>query len=313
MSYGLLGSGAILVLAHVLAGLAGLIAPYGPEQQLREYPWHPPTPLRLDHAGIYVDGPQPAGRTSIRWLSNGANGWKLFRAEEPGFIFLLGTDGLGRDQFSRLLHGARVSLYSGLGAAAVSAFLGFWLGGIAGFCGGWIDRLTMGVAEVFLVLPWMYLLLAARAFFPLDSDPALVFTALLLLLGAVGWARPARMIRGIALSTRERDYVLAAKGFGASPAYLLARHVLPPALPTISTYLSTAIPQYIAAEATLSFLGLGFSGSIPSWGTLVSSLANLEVLGAYWWMWIPAAALAGVLACYSIVSYNLGPAGGAGN
>jgi peptide/nickel transport system permease protein len=312
MKFGLVCSLLILCMTHVLAAMAGVLAPYGPEQQHRDYPWHPPTPLHWGPTGVFVQQAQSGSRVPVRWIVNGSSGWKLFAIEEPGNIFLLGTDGLGRDQFSRLLHGARVSLYSGLSAAAVSAFLGFWLGGIAGFFGGWVDRLTMGLADLFLVLPWMYLLLAARAFFPLNSDPALVFVALLLLLGAIGWARPARIVRGIAMSTKEREFVLAAKGFGAGPAYLLAWHVLPPALPAILTYLSVAIPQYIAAEATLSFLGLGFSGSVPSWGALIASLANLEVLAAYWWMWIPAMALVLILACYSIVSNSLAATGGYG-
>lgn len=305
MKYRLACSLLILLTAHLLAGLAGFIAPYAPHQQHREYPWQAPSPIHWDRTGVYFDHHEDGRRIPIRWFARGPQGWQLFAADEPGRLFLLGTDGLGRDQFSRLLYGARVSLFSGLAAAAVSAFLGLWLGGIAGFLGGTTDRLLMGLAELFLVLPWMYLLLAARAFFPLNADPRLIFTALLILLGAIGWARPARIVRGIVLSSRERDYVLAAKGFGAGPLYLLAHHVLPPALPAVLTYLSVAIPQYIAAEATLSFLGLGFSGSIPSWGALIASLASFEVLGSYWWMWIPALALALILACYSIVSNGL--------
>jgi peptide/nickel transport system permease protein len=222
----------------------------------------------------------------------------LFTVDEPGRIFLLGTDGLGRDQFSRLVYGARISLFSGVGAASVSALLGFCLGALAGFHGGWTDRILMRLAELFLALPWMYLLLAARAFFPLNADPRLVFAVLLAMLGVVGWARPARLVRGIVWSVKEREYVLAARGFGASPLYLIRRHIAPEAMPALLTYLGLAIPQYVLAETTLSFLGLGFSGSIPSWGSLIAALASLEVLQNYWWMALPAAALALVFACY---------------
>ncbi|MBL8222560.1 MAG: ABC transporter permease [Bryobacterales bacterium] len=301
----------LLLAIHVLAGLAGYLAPYEPEEQHRQYPWHPPLALRWDR-GIAVEDPQSGRRVAVRWFTGGTRGWKLFQAEAPGQVFLFGTDGLGRDQFSRLLHGARVSLFSGLAAAGLAAILGLWLGGMAGFYGGLPDRVVMNASELFLVLPWMYLLLAARAFFPLNSDPRLIFTVLLLVLGVIGWARPARVVRGIVMSAKERDYVLAARGFRAGSAYLLARHVLPPALPAVLTSFCVAIPQYVAAEATLSFLGLGFSGSAPSWGVLIASLASLEVIHNYWWMWIPALALALVMACYSVVAHGLTAAGGYG-
>lgn len=225
--------------------------------------------------------------------------------DAPSERFPLGTDGLGRDQWSRLVHGARISLFSGLAAGVLSAGLGLLLGGWAGLSGGRVDRLLTRLMELFLALPWMYLLLAARAFFPLETNARVVFVSLLLLLGAIGWARPARLVRGIVLSAKERESVLAARGFGARKGYLLRRHILPEVLPVLATYLSLAIPQYIAAEATLSFLGLGFSGSTPSWGSLVGAMGSLEVLSEAWWMVAPAVALALVLGCYSIVSSAL--------
>lgn len=312
MNIGMGCSLAFLLSIHVLAGLAGYLAPYAPEEQHRAFAWQPPAEWGWGQGGIEVNDPVTGRGVAVRWLQGGARGWKLFQAEGEGHLFLLGTDGLGRDQFSRLLHGARVSLYSGLGAAGVASLLGFWLGGLAGYYGGLADRLLMGAAELFLVLPWMYFLLAARAFFPLQSDPSAMFTVLLLMLGAIGWARPARVVRGIVMSAKERDYVLAARGFGAGTGYLLARHVLPPAMPAVMTSFCVAIPQYVAAEATLSFLGLGFSGSAPSWGMLIASLASLEVIHNYWWMWIPALALAVVMACYSVVSRGVAETRGSG-
>ncbi len=253
-----------LIVAHLLAAMAGWVSSYDPAEQHREHAW-----------------------------------------EAPGERFPLGTDGLGRDQWSRLVHGARISLYSGLAAGVLSAALGLLLGGWAGLSGGWTDRLITRLMELFLALPWMYLLLAVRAFFPLETDARLVFLALLLLLGAIGWARPARLVRGIVMSVKERESLLAARGFGAGRWYLLRRHILPEVLPVLGTYLSLAIPQYVAAEATLSFLGLGFSGSTPSWGSLVGAMGSLEVLSEAWWMGLPAVALALVLGCYSIVSSAL--------
>ncbi len=270
----------ILVAVHLLAVFADWVAPYGPGEQHREHAWAAPA----------------------LFFHRGAEAGHLDLVKEPGKIFLLGTDGLGRDQFSRLVHGARVSLLFGLGAAGVAALLGLLVGGAAGYFGGWVDRVAMRGAELFLALPWMYLLLAARAFFPLETDDRVVAGAMMLLLGAVGWARPGRLVRGIVMTAREREYVLAAKGFGAGPWYVLRRHVLPEAYPAVVTYAGLAIPQYILAEATLQFLGLGVSGSAPSWGTLIAGLAQLEVVGGYWWMWIPAVVLAVVCGCYNWLS-----------
>jgi peptide/nickel transport system permease protein len=270
----------VLAAVHLLALFAEWVAPYGPGEQHREHAWAAPA----------------------LFFHRGEAGAHLERVKEPGKIFLLGTDGLGRDQFSRLVYGARVSLLFGLGAAGVAALLGLLVGGAAGYFGGWVDRVAMRVAELFLALPWMYLLLAARAFFPLETDDRLVAGAMMLLLGAVGWARPGRLVRGIVMTAKEREYVLAAKGFGAGPWYLLRRHVLPEAYPAVVTYAGLAIPQYILAEATLQFLGLGVSGSAPSWGTLIAGLAQLEVVGGYWWMWIPAGVLVVVCGCYNWLS-----------
>ena len=150
---------------------------------------------------------------------------------QRGAPFLLGTDGYGRDVFSRLLYGGQVSLATGLGAAFVSLFIGLGIGTVAGFYGGWADRILMRGGELFMALPWLYLLLAARAFLPLHIGAVEAFALLVLIIGGVGWVRPARLIRGVVLSARERGYVLAARGFGASDWYLVRRHILPDDLP----------------------------------------------------------------------------------
>lgn len=133
----------------------------------------------------------------------------------------------------------------------------------------------------------------------------MLFLTLLVLLGLIGWARPARLVRGIVLTVREREFVLAARGFGASDLYLIWHHVLPETIPALATYLSLAIPQYVLAEATLSFLGVGFSGAVPSWGSLLAALTHIHVLENYWWMTVPAVAFAAVFACYNVLVSGL--------
>ena len=143
-----------------------------------------------------------------------ANG-HLFGVDAPARVSLFGTDGFGRDVFSRVLHGGRISVAAGLLATMCALLVGLTLGTLAGFFGGVVDRVLMRTADVFMALPWIYLLFAVRAALPLRIDTRATFLMLVAVLGIVGWARPARMIRGIVLSARERTYVRAAEGFGA--------------------------------------------------------------------------------------------------
>ena len=146
----------------------------------------------------------------------------------------------------------------------------------------------MGTAELFLCIPWLYLLFGVRAALPLRLEYHQVVLALLLLLALTGWARPARLVRGIVLGARERDHVRSARGFGASEWYLLSRHVLPETLQVLVIQATLLIPGYILAEATLSFLGLGINEPNVSWGSLMIPLGRYDVMVSYWWMWLPA-------------------------
>jgi peptide/nickel transport system permease protein len=149
----------------------------------------------------------------------------------------------------------------------------------------------MGLAELFLSLPWLYFLIAVRAFLPLHLSPAGTFLLLICVIGLIGWARPARLVRGVVLSARARNYVSAARGFGASDFHLLRRHVFPETFGVLLTQAALLVPQYAAAEATLSFFGLGVSEPVPSWGNMLSTLQQYNVLVSYGWLLAPAGAL----------------------
>jgi peptide/nickel transport system permease protein len=218
--------------------------------------------------------------------------------DEPARLFLLGSDGFGRDQFSRLLQGGRVSLLAAMLAAALALGLGLMLGAVAGFYGSWVDSLLMRAAELFLALPWLYLLFAVRAFLPLRLTAVQSVFLLVMVIGLVGWARPARVVRGVVLSARERNYVAAARGFGASDVYLLRRHVLPQAFGVVMTQAGVLIPQFILAEVTLSYLGLGVAEPMPSLGNLLAELQQYHVMASHWWMFLPGVALIPVFAGY---------------
>jgi len=308
---------ALLAISHGLLLLAGFFAPYDPTSQDRELPFAPPTRVHFIDARhklhllpfVYrwrantTDRGYHEDRQTVypvRFFSQ----WHFFATDPPAKIFLMGSDAYGRDQFSRFLYGGRISLFAGLVATAISLILGMILGGAAGFYGRWLDELIMRAAEIFLTLPWLYLLFAVRAFLPLHIAPNGVFLLLISVLGAIGWARPARLIRGVVLSAKEREYVLAARGFGASDVYLLRRHLLPEAGSVILTQAAVLIPTYVLAEVVLSFFGLGVSEPAPSWGNLLANLRQYGVLESYWWIFLPALALVPVfLAYYGVFSY----------
>ncbi|HEY6388592.1 MAG TPA: ABC transporter permease, partial [Candidatus Acidoferrum sp.] len=146
-------------------------------------------------------------------------------------------------------------------------------------------------AELFLALPWLYLLFALRAFLPLAVSPLEAFLLVVIVIGMVGWTRPARLVRGVVLSVKERDFVRVARGFGASDIYLLRRHILPETASVLLTQAAILIPQFVLAEMTLSFLGLGVPEPMSSWGNLLSTLQQYNVLVSYWWMYLPALAI----------------------
>ena len=307
----------ILGALHAIVACAGFFAPYDPIEQDRKNPYLPPVRIHLvDAQGRFRLRPfayalklregafdqyeeDTATAVPIKFLVSGARchlfGFLPFRlhlfGSENGRIGLLGTDAYGRDQFSRLLYGGQISLLAGLIGAGCTLFIGSFIGAAAGYYGGWRDDVLMRLAELFLALPWLYLLFALRAFLPLSVNPLKAFFLIVAVIGAVGWARPARLIRGVVLSAKERDFVRAARGFGATNSYLLRRHVLPETSSVLLTQAAILIPQYVLAEMTLSFLGLGVPEPAPSWGNLLSSLQQYNVLVSYWWMYLPAMAI----------------------
>jgi peptide/nickel transport system permease protein len=226
----------------------------------------------------------------------------LFGVAEPGKVLLFGTDAYGRDELSRVLVGGQISVAAGITATLIALLAGSILGIIAGYYGRWVDESLMGITELFLSLPWLYFLLGVRAFLPLHLSTIRTFFLLTGVIGLIGWARPARLVRGVVLSSRNRDYVLAARGFGGSDFYLLRRHILPEAFGLLLTQAALLVPRYIAAEVTLSFFGLGVNEPVPSWGNMLSTLQQYSVLVSYGWLLTPACALVVTSVIYSALA-----------
>jgi peptide/nickel transport system permease protein len=306
-----------LAVLHGIIACAGFFAPYDPAEQDRERPYLPPMKMHLVDAQGHIhfrpffyavhlrDGSFDSfeERTDqvlpLQFFVIGAR-YRLLGLEpsrihlfgaQTSRIYLLGSDAYGRDQLSRILCGGQVSLLAGLMGAGLTLFFGVLIGATAGYYGGWRDGILMRVAELFVALPWLYLLFALRAFLPLSVRPVQAFFLIVLVIGAVGWARPSRLVRGVVLSAKERDFVRAARGFGATDGYLLRRHILPETSSVILTQAAILVPQFVLAEMTLSFLGLGVPEPVPSWGSLLASLQQYSVLVSYWWMYVPALAI----------------------
>jgi peptide/nickel transport system permease protein len=307
----------VLVALHCVIACAGFFAPYDPVTQDREHPYAPPSrlhfldtqgrvhlrpffyPLRIREGSFDQYQEDTSQPIAVKFFVDGARykllGWipcrlHLFGVEDAR-VYLLGSDGYGRDQLARILYGGQVSLLAGWLGAGITLSLGLGVGAVAGYYGGWRDEILMRLAELFLALPWLYLLFGLRAFLPLSVSPLEAFLLIVVVSGTLGWARPARLVRGVVLSAKHRDFVRAARGFGASDKYLFRRHILPETSGLLLTQATILVPQYVLAEMTLSFLGLGVPEPVASWGNLLANLQQYSVLMSYWWMYLPALAI----------------------
>src|SRR5207248_199104 len=200
----------------------------------------------------------------------------LFGVSGSERVYLLGSDRFGRDELSRRLYASQISLSVGLIGVLITFTLGLLVGGASGFYGGLIDDVIMRLCEIVMSVPDFYLLLALAALLPPNLNPALVFILIVAILSLVGWAGMARVIRGMVLSVREREYVEAARALGVSDAKIIVRHVLPSTFTYAIVAATLTIPAYMLAEAGLSYLGLGIREPVPSWGNMLNAAQDLS-------------------------------------
>jgi peptide/nickel transport system permease protein len=225
----------------------------------------------------------------------------LFGTTGAAKFNLLGTDEQGRDQFSRLLHGGRISLSIGIVGIAITFPLGMIVGGISGYFGGWIDSVLMRLVEVLMTIPSIYLLVALAAVLPPGLTSTERFVLIVLITSFIGWAGLARVIRGQVLSIKEREFVQAARAMGGKPFYIVMRHVLPQTASYIIISATLAVPGFIVAESVLSLIGLGIQQPDPSWGNMLSLATNASILVLQpWLIWPPA-----LLIILTVLAFNL--------
>jgi peptide/nickel transport system permease protein len=280
---------ALLVLA------APMLAPYDPGRQFPGYQYAPPMrPHLVDEQGAWhapfaypLRAVDPIER---RYAEDRSRRVTMAKGEaEPWF--LLGSDTLGRDVLSRVLAGARLSLGVALLSTLLALLIGATLGAAAGYAGGWLDATLMRVADLVIVLPGIYVVLALRGVLPLVLTIPQVFAALVAVLGLVGWPSAARGVRGIIVIERQSEYAEAARALGAGFWRVVARHLLPATRGFLAVQATVLVPAFIMAEATLSFVGLGFAAPAPSWGAMLQDAAAVRIAADAPWLLTPAAAI----------------------
>jgi peptide/nickel transport system permease protein len=241
-----------------------------------------------------------------RWLAP-AGYAKQFRDlpdAPPSRAHLLGTDEVGRDRFARVLYGTRISLLLAPAAALVSTALAALIGGLAGYLGGSWLKLARAFTDLFLSLPWLFLLITVRALLPLNVSPVVSVLITFLILGLLGWAASARVLSTSADALRNSDFVLQARASGLHGPRLFLIHVLPNLRPVLYAQFWISIPVFILSEANLGVLGLGVAEPLPSWGSLLRELEGLISFREEPWRLVPLLLLMVVMTSFQVLLSN---------
>jgi peptide/nickel transport system permease protein len=224
----------------------------------------------------------------------------MFGVKTPGYIHIFGTDALGRDMYSRIIYGSRISLTIGLVGVSLTFILGILLGGIAGYAGGLVDGAIQRLIEILKCIPKLPLWMALSACLPAAWSGIYVYFGITVILSLLGWTGLARVVRGKFLSLRKEDFVIAAELLGASQIRIIFRHLLPSFMSHIITSATLAVPGMILGETAMSFLGIGLRPPIVSWGVLLQKAQNYQAVALTPWLLLP-----GLFVIIVVLAFNL--------
>ena len=323
----------VLAVIYALAAFAGFFAVADTFERNTDYEYAPPTPVRVFHEGRlqrpFVYGlrqeldPETLAKSyvadrsqiyPIKFLVQGheyrfiglfPSRLHFMGVDPPGAFFPLGTDPLGRDMYSRVLQGARVSLSIGLVGVAISFVLGCLLGGASGYFGGAVDMMVQRVIEFLQALPTIPLWMALAAAVPTEWPVLRTYFMITIILSIIGWTELARVVRGKILQLRVEDYVMAGAVAGAKAFAIIRRHLLPGFMSYLIVSITLAVPGMILGETALSFLGLGLRPPVISWGVMLQQAQNVRTVVLYAWLLIPAVPVVVTVLCFNFVGDGL--------
>ncbi len=308
-------AGVILLVAYLSIFISEFIAPYDLHTRDARHIYAPPQGIHLFHEGAFVGPfvygykrslnmttlqreytPDPAKVQRVRFFCRGDDyrfwgqiegRFHFFCPAERGTLHLLGTDRLGRDMFSRIVYGTRISLSVGLLGITVSFLLGLFFGGLSGYYGGWVDTAVQRLIEIMRSFPELPLWMALSAALPVTWSPIFIYFGITIILGLLDWTGLARAVRSKLLALREEDFCTAAILLGAPPSRVIVRHLLPSFMSHLIASATLSVPSMILGETALSFLGLGLRPPITSWGVLLNEAQNINVVALYPWLMLP--------------------------
>lgn len=318
----------VLLILYLSALFAPLIAPYHYATEKRFFSYAPPSRIRIVDSQGNLNRPFVYKRSyqfdqfyrriyeedktekfpikfftrgdSYRFLGLLELDFHLFGVDAPAYLNLFGTDSRGRDLFSRIIYGGQISLSIGLVGVFIALLIGSLIGGISGYFGGKVDSFLMRFSEVVMAIPSFYLMLSLRSIYSDELTSLEIYFLIVFIMSFIGWPGIARVVRGMAISLRKREYVLAARALGGSHFKTITKHIIPHTFSYLVVVVSISIPGYILGESALSLLGLGIQDPYASWGNLLSEAMAISQIRLHPWILIP-----GIFIFITVMVFNL--------